>query len=95
MPPFISIVGSVSDPKNILENIKCDFENIKFKFCSLAKAIDVAFKAYHLFNIEYAPAARHIWQFINLHFYKIKDAENAHPTVHVLLKKLKGNLEKI
>lgn len=88
VPPFITIIGSVFDPKTIL----CDFENITYKFSSLPKAIDVAFKTYHLFNLEYATAARHMWQFINNYFYKIKDTENAHPTIHVLLKKLQGNL---
>lgn len=86
MPPYMTIIGSLLDPKEVL----CDFENITYKFNSLTKAIDVCFKAYQLFNLEYSPAARVMWQFINQYFYKIKDS-NTYPAVHMLIKKINGN----
>lgn len=87
VPPYITIVGTLLEPKTII----CDFENIMYKFSSLPKAIDICFKAYHLFSIEYAPAARLMWQFINKQFYGLKDL-STYPAVHVLIKTIKGNL---
>lgn len=87
VPPYITIVGSLLEPKTIL----VDFENIMYKMHSLPKAIDICFKAYHLFSMEYAPAARLMWQFINKQFYQLKDASPC-PAVHMLIKTIKGNL---
>lgn len=86
VPPYITIIGSLLEPKTIL----CDFENIMYKMHSLPKAIDICFKAYHLFSMEYAPAARLMWQFINKYFYQLKDASPC-PAVHMLIKAIKGN----
>lgn len=86
VPPYITIVGSLLEPKTIF----CDFENIMYKFHSLPKAIDICFKAYRLFSMEFAPAARLMWQFINKYFYQLKDASPC-PAVHMLIKAIKGS----
>lgn len=87
VPPYISIIGTLLDQKTII----IDFENITFKMNSLPKAIDICFKTYHLFSIEYPPAAQLIWQLINLCFYNMKD-EKTYPAVHMLTKMIKGIL---
>lgn len=89
MPPYITIIGSLLEPIDIF----CDFENISYKMYSLSKAIYVCFKAYHLFDIEYPPAARLIWQFINQQFYQIPDS-STYPSVYVLTKTIQGNKNK-
>lgn len=88
VPPYITIIGTLLNPKTII----CDFENMTYKFNSLPKAIDICFKAYHLFLMEYAPPARLMWQFINKQFYGLKDA-CTYPAVHVLIKTIKGNFQ--
>lgn len=85
MPPFITIIGSIWEPQEIL----VDFENITYKLNSLVKAIDVCMKAYHLFNIEYSPAARLMWQFINKYFYQLP-GDTVYPAVHMLIKTING-----
>lgn len=85
VPPFITIIGTLFDPKTIF----CDFDNIMYKFNSLPKAIDICFKAYYLFSMEYSPAARHMWQFLNQKFYGLKDA-STYPAVHMLVKTING-----
>lgn len=88
VPPYISIIGSLQDPSAIM----CDFENMNFKFFSLAKAIDICFKAYHLFNIVYPEACALMWQFLNRQFYELNDKEEKiNPVTHMLLKDIKGN----
>lgn len=90
VPPYITIIGTLLDPKTVL----CDFENIMYKVYSLPKAIDICFKAYHLLSMEYSPAARLMWQFINKQFYGLKDA-GTYPALHMLLKTIRGNLTAI
>lgn len=41
---YISIIGSLNEPLIFM----VDFENIAYKVFSLAKAMDVCFKAYHV-----------------------------------------------
>lgn len=86
VPPYISIIGTMLNPTAIF----CNIENIMYKMHSLPKAIDICFKAYHLFSLECSPAARIMWQFINIQFYHIKN-NTTYPTVHLLLKTIKGN----
>lgn len=83
--PYISIIGDILYPAAIF----VDVENITYKFESLAKAIDICMKTYHLFSMRYSPAARIMWQFINKQFYGLKDDETI-PAVHMLLKSIKG-----
>lgn len=87
MPPYITVIGSMMDPKAIIT----DFENVTYTFHSLAKAIDVCFKAYQLFHMEYPPAARLMWHFLNDYFYNFK-YKITYPAVHILIKNIKGNI---
>lgn len=87
IPPYITIVGSLLQPKTFFVG----FENTTYELPSLVKAIDVCLKAYHLFNLEYVPATRQIWQFVNMKFYNLP-AASAYPAVHVLNKNICGNI---
>lgn len=80
VPPMINAIGSVlsSDPRN---EYYVDFDNIRYKMPSLACAIDVCFKAFYLFDIEFPPACQSFWQFINAHFYKIATVSPMHKSV--------------
>lgn len=88
MPPFITIIGTLLEPETII----VDFENIMYKIHSISKAIDICIKAYHLFQMEYSPAACLMWQFISKKFYGLPD-ENVYPAVHMLIKTINGKLQ--
>lgn len=85
--PYITIIGTLLSPREIF----VDFENIMYKMASLPKAIDVCFKSHFVFSIEYNPAARYMWQFLNQYFYHLKD-DKTYPAVHMIIKLIKGNL---
>lgn len=67
VPPFISLIGSLLQPRVFM----VDFENITYKFYSFAKALDVCFKAYFVFNLAHPEACDHFWYFVNKLFYKL------------------------
>lgn len=63
--PFILIVGTPLNPKEIIIFFDC----IKFKMFSILSAIDVCFKLFHLFNLEYPSESSIVWHFIQKYFY--------------------------
>jgi len=65
--PFILVVGSLLDPKQILVY----FDNIKYKMFSVLKAFDTCFKIFHVFNLEYPIESANVWLFIQTYFYNI------------------------
>lgn len=67
--PFISLIGSLEAPNYFM----VDFENISYKLFSFARAVDVCFKAYFVFNIAFPEACNAIWDFINQQFYHLTD----------------------
>ena len=69
-------------PKEIL----IFFDKIKYKFTSIVKAVDICFKIYQVFNLEYPPAAFVVWSFIQSYFYKITTKFNVNNLSVTLLK---------
>ncbi|CAI6354025.1 unnamed protein product [Macrosiphum euphorbiae] len=65
--PFIFIIGTLTKPKEIL----VFFDSIKYKLFSIISAIDICFKIFHLFNLEYPPEAYIVWLFIQKYFYSL------------------------
>ncbi|VVC41518.1 Hypothetical protein CINCED_3A016863 [Cinara cedri] len=65
--PCILIVGTPIDPKEIL----ICFHTIKYKVFSIVNAIDVCFKIFHLFNLEYPSQSCIVWIFIQRYFYSL------------------------
>lgn len=62
---FILTIGTPTKPKEILVFFDC----IKYKLFSIISAIDICFKIFHLFNLEYPPEAYIVWLFIQKYFY--------------------------
>lgn len=84
--PFIIIVGP--DVFQV-EEILIYFDGIKYKFFNILNAIDICFKIFHLFNLKYPLQCEAVWQFIQQHFYKIKNSkESTYPSVKILQKHL-------
>lgn len=63
--PFIMVVGTLMQPKEII----VFFDYIKYKVYSILHAIDVTFKLFHLFNLEYPPESVIVWLFIQKFFF--------------------------
>lgn len=66
--PCLLVVGSLFDPKQILVY----FDHIKYKMFSAHKALDICFKIFHVFNVEYPIESSDVWLFIQTFFYNIK-----------------------
>lgn len=63
----ILIVGSLLNPKQILINI----DNVKYKVFSSFKAVDICFKIFHVFNLEYPIQCNNVWLFLQIYDYEI------------------------
>lgn len=80
--PFIFIIGTPMKPKEILVFFDC----IKYKFFSIISAIDICFKIFHLFNLEYPPEACIVWLFIQKYFYCLNTKfDKSHPMIGQIL----------
>jgi len=66
--PRLLIVGTISNPSQIMVY----FDESKYIFFSIIKALDMCFKIYHLFNIEYPLESISVWLFIQRFFNNIK-----------------------
>lgn len=85
--PYISLIGTLYEP----EYFMVDFENISYKFMHFARALDVAFKSYYVFNIAYPEACEEMWDFVNKQFYHFLDgSKNPKPGTLTLLKEIKS-----
>ncbi|XP_050063977.1 uncharacterized protein LOC126552899 [Aphis gossypii] len=58
--PFILLVGTPLNHKEIIVY----FDSIKYRMFNILSAIDICFKIFHLFNLEYPPASSIVWTFI-------------------------------
>ncbi|XP_022166808.1 uncharacterized protein LOC111031246 [Myzus persicae] len=65
--PFIIIVGTPTNPKEIIVFFDC----IKYKLFTILSAVDVCFKLFHLFNLEYPCESCVVWLFIQKYFYSL------------------------
>lgn len=75
--PLIFITGSIIDPNHILVY----FDGVKYQINSFLTAVDICFKIFMVFNLEYPVACKLVWKFIQFFFYKIStkyDEENVH-----------------
>jgi len=66
--PCLLIVGTISNPSQIMVY----FDESKYVFFSIIKALNKCFKIYHLFNMEYPLESISVWLFIQRFFYYIK-----------------------
>lgn len=84
--PFISVIGSLEDPKFFM----VDFENMTFKVFDFVRALDICFKAYHVFNMAYPEPCEPLWDFVNQQFYGIDCQKGTtKPEIHALLNDVK------
>jgi len=84
--PCMLIVGTIINPSQII----IYFDEIKYKFFSVIKAIDLCFKIYHVFNIEYPIESLNVWLFIQRYFFYIKSKfDKSCPIIQQIISELK------
>jgi len=87
--PFILIVGTPLEPKEIIVY----FDSIKFKAFTVIRAIDLCFKIFHLFDLEYPIQSGAVWLFIQKYLYSIKTKfDKSHPNLNQIIYDLENNL---
>lgn len=84
LAPMINVIGDMFGPKQYM----IDFDNIRYCPTKITKAIDICFKCYFVFGMEYPPACVPFYQFLNSFFYKITEAETKPIPVHKSVTKL-------
>lgn len=83
--PFILICGTPYKPKEII----VFFDFIKYKLFSIVSAIDVCFKIFHIFNLEYPVQSSIVWLFIQKYFYMLNTKyDKAYDTLGQILSDL-------
>lgn len=84
--PCLLIVGSVVNPSQILVY----FDEIRYTFFSIVKALDICIKIYHVFNIEYPIESLNVWLFLQRFFYNIKlKSDKPSPLINQIISELK------
>lgn len=84
--PCLLIVGTIINPSEIMVY----FDELKYKFFSIVKAIDLCFKIYHVFNLEYPLESINVWLFIQRYFYNIKlQCDKPYPIINQIIYELK------
>lgn len=66
-------------------------EGICFQFPNFLRAVDICFKCFHLFNLEYPPACIQFWQFIETYFYQFNNTGKISSKVCIMSEQLNEN----
>lgn len=84
--PFILGLGLPKSLKVLTFYVYLDGQLIQFN--SFCRALDICFKSYHLFNVEYPLPSQQFWTFIEEYLYDIKNKSNKSSKVSVLISEL-------
>lgn len=83
--PFILVVGTIFNIKEILVY----FDSVKYKVHSILRAIEVCYKIFQLFNLQYPPESLVVWLFIQKYFFNYTSIYDIpHPKLTQILTKL-------
>ncbi|XP_055907497.1 uncharacterized protein LOC129948138 isoform X2 [Eupeodes corollae] len=85
--PFILAVGD-KDFENF-SNYYVYLDGIKFVFSNFLRAIDICFKCFNLFNLEYPLACSQLWTFIEHYFYELNISKTKSPKMYLLIEALR------
>lgn len=88
--PFLIIVGSIEDVQDVYVCI----DNELYKVQGLLQGLDICFKIFHVFNLEYPMASEHLWILIQKGIYNINLPCDARITsIEHVLKQLRNTAE--
>lgn len=84
--PFIFIVGSLFAQREILVY----FDTIIYKVHSIIRSVEVCYKFFYVFNLEYPTQSYIVWLFIQNIFFGLKSKfDKPHPKLAQVLSELK------
>lgn len=84
--PFILVVGTIFNPKEILVY----FDSVLYKLHSILRAIHVCYKIFHLFSLEYPQQSYVVWLFIQIYLFEMSlPCDKPHPKLSQILTELK------
>lgn len=66
--PRLLIIGSILDIKQIFVY----FDDIKYPMCKILTAVDVLFKLFFVFNLEFPKESELFYTFLQVFFYELK-----------------------
>lgn len=78
--PFVFAIG---DNITSIKEIYTYFDGIKYKFFNIIRAVDICFKIFYIFNLNFPEECVMHWSFIETYFYKMKPS-TTFPKIHVL-----------
>jgi len=84
---FIIVIGTPLKPNQILVY----FDSIKYKVFNITRAIDICFKLFNLFNLQYPLQSCAVWMFIQKFYYSIS---TKYDTPHQLVAQVLHSLKK-
>lgn len=84
--PFILVTGTIFNPNEILVY----FDSVIYKLHSILRAIEVCFKIFQLFNLEYPKESSIVWLFIQKYFFGYSSKyDTPYPKLTQILNELK------
>jgi len=67
--PFLAVL--LGDAKKEIENCVVIIDGTRYPMRNLLQGMDVLFKVFFVFNVEYAGECKNVWEFIQCYFYEI------------------------
>lgn len=87
--PFLVIIGDLNSPKEILVY----FDDIRYRFFNVLKAIDCCFEIFFVFNLTFPETSQVFWQFLQQYFYDVKtEHDGEFPSIYSIMKLLESDL---
>ncbi|KYQ53586.1 hypothetical protein ALC60_00113 [Trachymyrmex zeteki] len=91
LQPYIIIVGSLYEVKETYVQV----DDILYKTNSTLEAIDVCFKTFHVFQVNYPIMSEHLWMLIQKGIYNFTTKwDYVIPGIEHILNKLSKSFEK-
>lgn len=83
--PFVLAIGDLEKIQHFFVYLDCTF----LPFPSFLRSLDLCFKMFHLFNLEYPKACNLVWSFIEVYLYSLDKNSKKNSKISILLNELK------
>lgn len=83
--PFILGIGNL----NAISQYFIYFDGMLIPFKSFLRSLDILFKIFHVFHLEYPKASENVWFFIEQYLFEINSSSKKHAKLSILLEDLK------
>jgi hypothetical protein len=77
---------TICNENNSIDEVFVVVDKTKWRFEHLLEAVDVLFKTFFVFDIEYPAECRAIWEFVQVHFYRFNLAKKNSSVTNFLKK---------